>query len=276
MTELTDRPFRVVTDAPTSGLQAAAQRVDHLAESFRDEFRAMTADVDLSVPVVDHPKVGSWLSRHDERSREYAYRKLVTASVPVQDHTLPLGPLLLQGPEGACPGFAAAHASNIIERLHGGTELLDAAAAHQLYERAKVLDQWPGEDYVGSSVLAAMQAGQERELWEGYTWSFGTRDIAQAILANRPVVVGVPWLSGMFDTGPDAIVNVTGSNTGQGHALCLFATRTEVAGRPGPWFGWQNSQSADYGDDGVGWVHHRDLARLLAGVGEAAVPLVAG
>lgn len=264
MTEIVPSPYRAVTEVPTS------------ATIVRAEFQAITAN--LSVPDVQLSKVGSWTSRHDPKSRDYPFRALVTASVPVQDHTLPLGPLLLQGPEGACPGFAAAHASNILEALDGGTDFLTESDAHELYGRAKELDQWPGEDYDGSSVLAAMAAGQERDLWDGYTWSFGTRDIAQAILSNRPVVVGVPWLSGMWDTDTDGVVAVTGSQTGQGHALCLFAVRTEVAGRQGPFFGWQNSQSADYGDPeqpGVGWVHHRDLSRLLAGVGEAAIPVAA-
>lgn len=269
MTELADRPFHVVTDAPTSAVPAIVP----------PSWSAQAAPADLSIPRTEHPLVGSWRSRHDPASREFPIRALLAgASVPVQRHELPLGPLLLQGPEGACPGFMAAHLSNIVEAMDGGHDFLAADDAQALYRRAQELDEWPGEDYSGSSVLAAMKAGQERDLWDGYAWSFGTRDIAQSILDNRPVGVGVPWLSGMFETEPDGRVVVTGSNTGQGHALAVFGIVDEVSGRPGPWFCWQNSQSADYGDParpGVGYVHHTDLARLLRGVGEAAIPLAA-
>ena len=43
-------------------------------------------------------------------------------------------------------------------------------------------------------------------------------------------------------------------------------------GRPGPWFVLQNSYGETWGDGGLGYVHHRDLAVLLRGNGEAAFP----
>jgi hypothetical protein len=84
-------------------------------------------------------------------------------------------------------------------------------------------------------------------------------------------VIGIPWLSGMTEPGPDGIVTVGGEDLG-GHALCLFAIRMKVAGRAGPWFGALQTWGEGIGDGGVIWFHHKDLAQLLHGQGEAAIP----
>jgi hypothetical protein len=104
-------------------------------------------------------------------------------------------------------------------------------------------------------------------------WCFGTKDVAQAVLQRGPVVVGVPWLSGMYDTGPGGLVELAGEDTGAGHCLAVVGIRLRgPQGQLGPYFVWQNSWGTGYGDGGLGYVHHRDLARLLHGTGEAAIP----
>lgn len=270
-----------VPDAPTSGLQDAASRVGLVADAFRREFLANppadTPDLDepgqLLVPAVWSTTRGlDWGSRHDPRSREYAARALMRHPVPVQDRLWPTGPVLDQGSDGACVGFATAAASNVLEAIDGGSDWLTGSDAATMYARAQEVDDVPGRDYVGTSVLAGMATGTERKLWDAYTWAFGTRDVAQSVLQLGPVVIGVPWLSGMHETDADGVVTVTGS-AGEGHALVIVGLVTSWAGRPGPWFRWQNSYGTDYGQDGYGYIHHRDLTRLLRGQGEAAVPL---
>jgi C1A family cysteine protease len=43
-------------------------------------------------------------------------------------------------------------------------------------------------------------------------------------------------------------------------------------GQVGPYFVLQNSWGEGWGDHGLGYIHHRDLAQLLRGGGEAAFP----
>lgn len=275
-------------DAPTSGLQDAASRTAALADTFRQEFLAAAAaapaapDLDspgqLLVPAAWSAPSGpavDWVSRHDPRSREFAVRAMLRQPVAVQDRLWPTGPVMDQGMDGACVGFAVAAASNVLEAVDGGADFLTADDARAIYSDAQDLDEFPGRDYIGTSVLAGMKAGADRSrmLWDGYVWAFGTRDVAQAVLQVGPVVIGVPWLSGMHETGPDGVVLVTGS-AGEGHSLCINGIVTSHAGRPGPWFRWQNSYGTDYGLDGFGFIHHKDLGRLLAGVGEASIPVV--
>jgi hypothetical protein len=182
---------------------------------------------------------------------------------------------LEQGADGACVGFASTDAANVLTLLRspGTGELLDAGDALELYRVAQKLDEVPGESYSGTSVLGGMKAGQDAGLWGGYLWAFGTRDIAQALLQRRgPVVIGVPWYAGMYETGPRGIVKVEGECIG-GHALAVVGLQlTGPNGEPGVHFVWQNSWGPDYGDEGLGYVANRDLAGLLRTQGEAAIP----
>jgi hypothetical protein len=220
----------------------------------------------------------SWRSRHDARSLSYGVRPTLRGSVALQDVMLPIGPVLDQGSEGACFGFAAAAALNAMHLAglldNAASWPLDAAAALELYRLAQRRDERPGEDYDGTSVTGGMRAVVEEHLAGGYLWSFGTRDIAQTLLHRRgAVIVGVPWLSGMYDTGPGGLVALAGDDQGLGHCLAIVGLKLKgPQGQPGPFFVWQNSWGTGYGDGGLGYVHHRDLAALLHGAGEAAIP----
>lgn len=220
-----------------------------------------------------------WRPRFDPRSRSYAAADLAPVAPAAAGRPLLVtAPPLLQGPEGACAGFASAHAANTHRLEAGLLPLLTADDARALYHRGQQLDYKPGEDYVGTSVLAVMLAGREAGLWPEFRWCFGTGDIARTVDQLRlPVVLGIPWLSGMYATDTDGRVKVEGEVVG-GHSLEVFAFHRShplLDGRPA--FDWLNSHD-EYGVDGsgVGTISARDLSWLLANRGEAAVPLPGG
>ncbi len=62
--------------------------------------------------------------------------------------------ILDQGKEGACTGFALAGMINYLNRSRG---IDDYVSPRMLYEMAKRHDQWPGENYEGSSLRGAMK-----------------------------------------------------------------------------------------------------------------------
>ena len=72
-----------------------------------------------------------------------------------------ISPILDQGHEGACTGFALASAITLMnkQRHLRLTPPSDAppASARMLYEMAKINDEWPGEDYEGSSIRGALK-----------------------------------------------------------------------------------------------------------------------
>lgn len=223
----------------------------------------------------------------------YAVANAVDVLAPLTRVQLPVTrPPLQQHGEGACTTFAGAHAANTLALslptatealdparpgtrvpIHDPLQLLTADDARAAYARAQDLDDRPGRDYVGTSVLAAMLAGREAGWWAGFLWTHGTRQIAATLSQlQQPVIVGVPWCDGMWQTDAEGRVKVEGRFVG-GHALELYGfdpAHPLHDGRPA--FDWLNSQDG-YGLDGCGSISARDLGWLLANRGEAAVPM---
>ena len=66
-------------------------------------------------------------------------------------------PIILgQGREGACTGFALSAVINYLLRERG---IKRVASPRMLYEMARCYDEWPGENYDGSSARGAMKGG---------------------------------------------------------------------------------------------------------------------
>ena len=61
--------------------------------------------------------------------------------------------ILDQGREGACTGFSLAATINFLNRRRGSEVVV---SPRMLYEMAKISDEWPGEDYDGSSLRGAI------------------------------------------------------------------------------------------------------------------------
>lgn len=75
--------------------------------------------------------------------------------------------ILNQGMEGACSGFALSAVINFLLSKHG---IKRRASPRMLYEMARCYDEWPGENYAGSSARGAMKGWArhgvcERKLW---------------------------------------------------------------------------------------------------------------
>jgi hypothetical protein len=95
--------------------------------------------------------------------------------------------LFNQGTEGACVGFAFTRAKTLLERK--------VFNPWWLYREAKLVDEWPGEDYDGTSGRAAADVLQHQghKLWkEGapirpgygitvYRWARTVEDVAYAL-----------------------------------------------------------------------------------------------
>jgi pimeloyl-ACP methyl ester carboxylesterase len=100
-------------------------------------------------------------------------------------------PILDQGSEGACTGFGLATVANFLLRGRGKRKEADAVSAWMLYAMAKRYDEWPGENYSGSSARGAMKAWHKHgicaeRLWkDSHPREFDTERAADAI--TRPL-----------------------------------------------------------------------------------------
>jgi len=209
-----------------------------------------------------------WQPLHDPRSRQYAATELVEAP-PVHDVRWRAGKVLDQGREGSCVGHACVGAIGS-QPVPAPASRVTHAESVRWYKRAQRVDEWPGDKYDGTSVNAGMKVGRSFGWWDSWRWAFGLDD-ARAAIQLGPLVIGVPWRSSMYATGPDGVVDAGGSEVG-GHCLVVTAWVTDYAGH-GPGFWWRNSWGAEYGIRGDAFVPEPVFASLIAEVGEVAVPI---
>jgi Papain family cysteine protease len=199
----------------------------------------------------------------DERSRAHPVRTLTANRAP-RSYTWRCPVALDQGEEGACTGFGTSHAL-AARRLSRPNITNESAFA--LYHAAQKLDEWPGEDYEGSSVIAAAKAAKAAGLCGSYKWAFGEAELCSAVSWVGPVVIGVNWYDGMYDTDNKGLLSVTGRLVG-GHAIVVlgFNVRTGL-------YKLRNSWGRGWGIDGCCYITKADMARLLSEQGEAVVLL---
>lgn len=212
----------------------------------------------------------------DERSRLFAIRTEIDAALPLRSFSWtmpePLRALPLdQGREGACVGFACA---NELAARPWADGAINNRHARDLYHRARQLDEWPGEDYEGTSVLAGMKALMETGRIREYRWAFGLNDLKMAVAYKGPAVLGLNWYTGMMRPESDGRIRPTGYVEG-GHAILMAKVRgprySQGAMRNTNWV-WNSWGRA--GGWPEGYLTDDDLERLLHERGEAAIPVI--
>lgn len=205
------------------------------------------------------------LVHFDERSRAFPIRELIDEDLEPKTkwwgHTAKLD----QGIEGACVGFAWAHdlaADPVI------IEDLTDQDAFDIYYEAQKVDEWEGEDYSGTSVLAGAKILNKQGFLDEYRWAFGIDDVILTLSHHGPVVLGIPWFYDMYTPDGSHRIRPTGRLVG-GHAILALAYNHEAQ------VVWLlNSWGPDWGWDGLCKISVQDLDSLLNQQGEACVPVV--
>ena len=200
----------------------------------------------------------------DERSRLFPIRKFLPKITKPRSYTWSCGIVLDQSATPACTGFSMAHewaARPVV--VQGVTN----KTGMDIYHLAQELDEWPGHNYDGSSVLGAAKAAEQLGKILEYRWAFGVDDVIATIGYHGPVVLGVNWYRGMMNPDAKGILPVIGEVVG-GHAiLCNGYNVTSKL------FRLHNSWGSSWGIKGECFVTAKDMARLLSEDGEACVPV---
>lgn len=199
----------------------------------------------------------------DDRSRGYPIRALVSSD-PLVTRRWRCRIYLDQGAEGACVGFGWAH-----ELAAAPVKVLvDNSFARQVYYEARRVDEWPGEDYEGTSVLAGAKVVRSLGFMSEFRWAFGLDDVLRTISQFGPVVLGLNWYEGMLETDADGFITPSGGLVG-GH--CILARGVEVDRE---FVVLHNSWGKSWGRKARARLRWDDLDRLLREDGEACVPVV--
>jgi Papain family cysteine protease len=93
---------------------------------------------------------------------------------PLTDYQKHDVPILDQGQEGACTGFGLATVVNYLLRSFKQADYRDRTpvSPRMLYEMARRYDEWPGEDYEGSSARGAMKGWHKHGVCSGEAWPY--------------------------------------------------------------------------------------------------------
>jgi hypothetical protein len=121
--------------------------------------------------------------RIDLRDREYQpILKLLPSQYPEQqsiqqyrDRYVKDQMILDQGKEGACTGFGLAAVINYLnwkQALEQGNPVPKKVSARMLYHLARFYDEWPGEDYEGSSCRGAMKGWHRHGVCREDYWPY--------------------------------------------------------------------------------------------------------
>lgn len=196
----------------------------------------------------------------DSRDSGFPMRAAITEETPKFPYRYyRTGPILDQGNDPHCVGYSWRQwlTSELIRTTTGPD-------GRTIYRRAQQIDEWPGENYDGTSVRAGVKMLQELGHIQEYRWASSVSDIIDWILGDKgTIVLGTWWYSGMNTPDSSGFIHPTGSVVG-GHAYLLVGwNRSRNVGRI------VNSWGSDWGQDGRAWIHGDDLSALLENEGEA-------
>lgn len=176
---------------------------------------------------------------------------------------------LNQGNTGTCVG----HGWKAF-LLAGPMSTKTGPSAREIYRRCVTVDEWTQNDWEASAPDSALQFGtsvragakvlQALGHISEYVWAFDEPTMRQHVLLRGPVVIGIDWHEGMYETDETGFLQVTGDILG-GHCVLVHGYSKDRKAYRG-----LNSWSASFGQNGRFWLRSVDMAALLERGGEAA------
>ncbi|MDJ1483856.1 C1 family peptidase [Cytophagaceae bacterium YF14B1] len=192
-------------------------------------------------------------------------------------------PILDQGKEGACTGFGLATVANYLLRRRKIVPDPKSVSPRMLYEMAKRYDEWPGEQYAGSSARGAMKGWYKHGVCSDECWpykkeetEFRLTDERTSDALRRPLgayyrvnhkdlvamhaamaEVGILYATAKVHSGWREVDTTTGIISYEdvfpigGHAFAIVAYDEK-----GFWI--QNSWGEDWGQKGFGLITYDD------------------
>ena len=203
------------------------------------------------------------LRSFDERSRNYRISRLLEDKEPISK-VWPCQKVLDQGNEGSCVGHGVAH-----ELIADPMEALwvDHDYARHIYLEAQKIDEWPGEGYEGTSVLAGMKYANGVGWYESFYWALTHLETQLGIGYEGPGVAGTNWYSGMMEPNSRGFIYPTGDNLG-GHCYLFVGVNVEDE-----YFTIHNSWGSEWGINGQAYISFDNYEILRSKSGEMAFPI---
>lgn len=162
-----------------------------------------------------------------------------------------------------CVGYAWAHWVEDGPVKHDGIPPIVHPVT--IYNEAQKVDEWPGEDYEGTSVRAGAKYLKNSGRISSYLWAWDINTLVNAVLTKGPVVVGTNWYNAMFYPDKDGVIRVGGKLAG-GHAYVINGVdKVKKQLRI------KNSWGRSWGKQGHAYISFNDMSRLIKNYGEVCM-----
>jgi hypothetical protein len=171
-----------------------------------------------------------------------------------------------QGNTPQCVGYAWAHWIDDGPIKHNGHK--PNVNPTLIYRESQKIDEWPGEQYDGTSVRAGAKYLKNIGKINSYLWTYNINTLINTVLNVGPVVVGTNWYYNMFF--PDrktGIIKPTGRLAG-GHAYMINGIDINKK-----LFRIKNSWGQKWGVSGHAYISFSDMERLIKQNGEVCLAI---
>jgi hypothetical protein len=200
-------------------------------------------------------------------------------SEPVIDLSTHIGRIGDTGPEGTTVGFALAYTIQAAVRAGGRSDL--DVSARGIYTLAKRFDEFPGEDYEGSSLSGGLQAARSVGVYSAKEWPYAAKampsgvkpimkvksftqassitEILDSLRADKVVAASILVTSDFDKPSEDGrvILRLPLRQLGQkGIAIVGYNPNTAE-------FKFANDWGAGWGAQGYGLIKDTDLAKII-------------
>lgn len=189
--------------------------------------------------------------RADPRNADYPLT--IGVDIPPVTRVWDCPVALDQGSEGKCVGYAGAHFYGSEDRI----QPINKRLANRFYREAQKVDEWPGENYEGTSVNGLMAYLRAEGLVGKYRWVFDLETLKRTLSYAGPVIVGSEWREECSYPDQWGFIDFDGPARG-GHATCWRGINVEEG-----YFLIQQSWGPKHGLEGVVKMRFEDAAELL-------------
>lgn len=210
------------------------------------------------------------LPSRDERDQNYLLPKRREAAKPITHRTWYSKGVLDQGGTSQCVAYSG------IKYLTSAPIMNKPLDPFTLYKDCQRNDEWPGEDYDGTSVRALFKVFKQMGIVSEYRWAFDFETVVNHVLTTGPVVMGTLWDASL--SNPDRFGYIAPGpgieREDAGHAWTVIGANRLRRNPDGTKGALRMIQS--WGDSwgphkGRAWITFQDLDKLIKLDGEACV-----